>query len=111
MSKSFAHKNQVGGSHYDMGDNPQHWDLAIMYQWDPFQYQITKYVMRWKDKGDTDAKKLEDLKKARSFLDKYIENYEKFLPHVLITATPQGDLTIQDIQKISGLRMDDYLPG
>lgn len=72
---------QVGGTHYDQGDKPQHWDLSIMYIWDPFQYQITKYVMRWKDKHDTRAKRLEDLKKARSFLDKYIENFEAFDDH------------------------------
>lgn len=69
---------QVGGNHYDQGHLPQHWDLAIMYKWDFFQYQITKYVMRWKDKGTTPEKRLEDLKKARSFLDKYIANFDKF---------------------------------
>lgn len=78
--RSYAHTAQVGGSHYAQGDKPQHWDLSIMYQWDPFQYQITKYVMRWKDKHPTAEKKLEDLKKARSFLDKYIDNYREFLP-------------------------------
>lgn len=75
-----ANSRQEGGTHYRTADGkPQHWDLAIMYGWDPFQYQITKYVMRWKDKHDTPAKKLEDLKKARHFLDKYIENYEQYL--------------------------------
>lgn len=78
--KSYAHATQVGGTHYAQGDKPQHWDLSIMYRWDPFQYQITKYVMRWKDKHPTAEKKLEDLKKARSFLDKYIDNYREFLP-------------------------------
>lgn len=71
---------QVGGTHYEQGTNPQHWDLAVMYGWDFFQYQITKYVMRWKDKYKGEPlKQLEDLKKARSFLDKYIEEYEAFL--------------------------------
>ena len=80
---SDANNTQVGGNHYKTESergNPQHWDLAIMYQWDPFQYQVTKYIMRWKTKHSTPAKKLEDLKKARHFLDKYIENYEKYLP-------------------------------
>ena len=36
--------------------------------------------MRWKDKHPTPEKKLEDLKKARHFLDKYIEDYEAWLP-------------------------------
>lgn len=101
---SFAHGNQVGGTHYSQGDLPQHWDLAIMYRWDPFQYQITKYVMRWKDKYDTDEKRLEDLKKARSFLDKYIANYQAFLGHTLVkisgsevSLTPITPLTTKEI--------------
>lgn len=66
---------QVAGNHYkaesDRG-NPQHWDLVVTYDWDYFQSQITKYLMRWKTKHDTAEKRLEDLKKARHFLDKYI---------------------------------------
>ena len=70
-----ANETQVGGTHYKQKEGQlEHWDLATMYQWDPFQYQITKYVMRWKDKHATHEKRLEDLKKARHFLDKYIED-------------------------------------
>lgn len=76
--KSYKHDTQVGGNHYDQGDLPQHWDLAIMYRWDPFQYQITKYVMRWKDKHDSREQRLTDLKKAKNFLDKYIENFAAY---------------------------------
>lgn len=73
-----ANDYQVGGAHYKKGP-VQHWDLSIMYRWDPFQYQITKYVMRWKDKyRGNPVKQLEDLKKARHFLDKYIESVEEF---------------------------------
>lgn len=79
MSSS-ANARQEGGVHYRQPEGvPQHWDLTVMYQWDPFQYQITKYIMRWKDKHEDPAKKLEDLRKCRHFLDKYIENWEKFL--------------------------------
>jgi hypothetical protein len=46
----------------------EHWDRAWRLGWDPFQYQITKYVERWKDKNG-----VQDLEKARHFLDKYIE--------------------------------------
>lgn len=92
---SEANKMQVGGTHYNHGDKPQHWDLAIMYRWDPFQYQITKYVMRWKDKHSTPEKKLEDLKKARHFLDKYIENYEAFLPATVLSVEEKVDPTRQ----------------
>jgi hypothetical protein len=78
-ASSTANDRQVAGTHYKQGDKPEHWDLAIMYNWDPFQYQITKYVMRWKDKHTTPEQKLTDLEKARHFLDKYIENYTHYL--------------------------------
>ena len=71
-----ANDRQVGGTHY-AGDL-QHWDLAVMYDWDPFQYQVTKYIMRWKRKHATPEARLEDLKKARHFLDKYIEVAEQY---------------------------------
>lgn len=92
---TYRHDTQVGGNHYDQGDLPQHWDLAIMYRWDFFQYQITKYVMRWKDKHHTPEKKLEDLKKARSFLDKYIAHYESFLPPTSLSVEEKVDPTRQ----------------
>ena len=66
-----ANDRQVGGEHY-RGRALQHWDIVRMFQLDYFQGQITKYVMRWKDKNG-----MEDLKKARHFLDKYIELYEE----------------------------------
>lgn len=71
---SNANETQVGGDHYRQnGEKLQHWDLAVHFQWDPFQYQITKYVMRWKDKHPTHEERLEDLQKAAHFLQKYIE--------------------------------------
>lgn len=74
-----ANEKQVGGDHYRThGQKLQHWDLAVMYQWDPFQYQVTKYLMRWKYKHSTPAKRLEDLKKAAHFLQKYIEVAEEY---------------------------------
>jgi hypothetical protein len=73
-----ANETQVGGTHYKVGDKPEHWDLAIMYKWDPFQYQITKYVMRWKTKHITPEERLKDLKKAQHFIQKYIENFEAY---------------------------------
>ena len=66
MSK--ANDFQVGGSHYKTASGREHWDLVEEFNLDYFQGQITKYVMRWKDKNG-----LQDLQKARHFLDKYIE--------------------------------------
>ncbi len=99
-----ANDRQVGGTHYKQQDGQlEHWDLSIMYRWDPFQYQITKYVMRWKDKYHDPEKQLEDLKKARHFLDKYIEEYSKFLPPVELRIqsfqiAPKSDLTEHESQ-------------
>lgn len=63
-----ANERQVGGNHYNKHGDLQHWDLVNIFKWDYFQGQITKYVMRWKDKNG-----VQDLEKARHFLDKYIE--------------------------------------
>jgi Protein of unknwon function (DUF3310) len=64
-----ANNVQVGGSHYK--SNIQHWDYVIANDLDYFQAQITKYVTRWKKKNG-----VQDLLKARHFLDKYIESIE-----------------------------------
>jgi Protein of unknwon function (DUF3310) len=57
---------QVGGSHYGLGA-VQHWDIVARFKLDYFQGQITKYVMRWRDKNG-----IEDLEKAAHYLEKYI---------------------------------------
>lgn len=67
-----ANDRQVGGDHYGPGEEFQHWDIVAEFGLDYFQGQITKYVMRWRSKNG-----VEDLKKARHFLDKYIEVAEK----------------------------------
>jgi len=66
-----ANDTQVGGSHYKKGGE-EHWDRVYRLNLDYFQGQITKYIERWKDKNG-----LEDLRKARHFLDKYIELAEE----------------------------------
>jgi hypothetical protein len=65
-----SNKTQVGGSHYQNKNslNLQHWDIVALFDLDYFQGQITKYVMRWKDKNG-----IQDLEKAKHFLEKYIE--------------------------------------
>jgi hypothetical protein len=89
-----ANEAQVGGTHYKTEGKPEHWDLVILYQWDYFQGQVFKYLMRWKAKHRSKELKLEDLKKARHFLDKYIESYEKFLPQEL---TPTQQIMKNDL--------------
>jgi hypothetical protein len=62
-----ANDKQVGGDHYKQS-NIQHWDWSWASGHDPFQYQITKYVDRHFKKNG-----LQDLLKAKHFLEKYIE--------------------------------------
>jgi hypothetical protein len=91
---SDANATQVGGDHYRRtGDQMQHWDLAVHFGWDPFQYQITKYVMRWKYKHSTPEDRLKDLQKAAHFLQKYIECYKEYdTADQPIRARPSGEL-------------------
>lgn len=63
-----ANTKQVGGDHYHRFGNLQHWDVVHHFGLDYFQGQITRYVFRWRHKGG-----IEDLRKARHYLDKYIE--------------------------------------
>jgi hypothetical protein len=62
-----ANERQVGGTHYGLG-TIQHWDLAVMFGWNWAQYQITRYVMRYRAKNG-----LQDLEKAEHFIQKLIE--------------------------------------
>ncbi len=61
---------QVGGTHYQ-GHDIQHWDYAYARGFDCFQYIITKWVERWREKGG-----IEDLRKAQHAIDKYIRVIE-----------------------------------
>jgi Protein of unknwon function (DUF3310) len=61
-----ANDRQVGGDHYQA--DIQHWDWVWSNDLNYFEGQITKYVMRARKKNG-----LQDLEKARHFLDKYME--------------------------------------
>ena len=52
--------------HYNQGI--EMWDYAYSHNLDFFEGNIVKYVTRWKDKGG-----IEDLYKAKQYLDKLIE--------------------------------------
>lgn len=64
-----ANERQVGGNHY--AGKMQHWDYVVSNSLGYFEGQITKYVTRWRKKNG-----LEDLHKAKHFLDKLIEEVE-----------------------------------
>ena len=62
-----ANQTQVGGTQYK-SKAIQPWDYIAANELGYFEGNIVKYVSRWKDKGG-----LDDLRKARHYLDKLIE--------------------------------------
>jgi hypothetical protein len=70
MTDKRANDYQISGNHYRKGgpDSEQHWDRVARLGLNYFQAMITRYVERYRDKNG-----VEDLKKARHFLDKLIE--------------------------------------
>lgn len=65
-----ANSTQVAGNHYRTPI--QHWDWVAANNLGYFEGQITKYVCRWRKKNG-----VQDLHKARHFLDKLIELQEE----------------------------------
>lgn len=63
-----ANTMQVGGDHYRKYGELQPWDTWLPWNLNGFQAAILKYVVRYRDKEG-----VEDLRKARHFLDKLIE--------------------------------------
>lgn len=70
-TKTNPNTEQIGGRHYKKCAI-QPWDYVLANDLDYFQGSIIKYVTRWKDKGW-----IEDLHKAKHFLDKYIVEMEE----------------------------------
>ena len=61
-----ANDKQVSGTHYLRAIQP--WDFIAANGIGFFEGNVIKYVTRWRDKAGVD-----DLKKARHYLDKLIE--------------------------------------
>lgn len=71
VTKTAANDKQTGGAHYKkLAIEP--WDYIAANRLGYFEGCVVKYVSRWKDKGG-----LQDLEKARHFLDKLIETQAK----------------------------------
>ena len=68
-----ANEVQHGGSHYKK-QKIQVWDFITENQIPYLEGNAIKYLSRWRDKGG-----LEDLLKARHYVDKIIENEQKRL--------------------------------
>lgn len=95
MSK--ANLVQIGGDHYKNGGE-EHWDRVHRLGLDYFQAAITKYVERWKLKNG-----VQDLQKARHFLDKYIELHTPAEPSTPVDLT--NAQTAADSLQESGVRV------
>jgi len=67
---SNANKIQHGGDHYK-AKPIQPWDYILANEIGYMEGNAIKYLSRWKDKGG-----VEDLKKARHYIDKLIEHAE-----------------------------------
>lgn len=61
-----ANDRQHGGTHYQKAIQP--WDYVAANGIGFFEGNAIKYLTRWKDKGG-----IEDLQKARHYIDKLIE--------------------------------------
>lgn len=62
-----ANEIQIGGSHYKK-NKIQTWDFIVQNGIGFLEGNAIKYLSRWKDKGG-----IEDLRKARHYIDKLIE--------------------------------------
>ena len=67
MSQSIANERQHGGDHYKT-KAIEPWDFIAANNLGFFEGNIVKYLSRWRDKNG-----IEDLLKARHYLDKLIE--------------------------------------
>jgi hypothetical protein len=63
---------QHGGKHYKQFGEIQPWNVIAAWGLGYFDGTVLKYIARWRHKGG-----VEDLKKARHFIDKLIELEEK----------------------------------
>lgn len=89
-----ARDAQVGGDHYKKREI-QPWDVIDAYGMGFYQGNALKYLLRYKDKGG-----VEDLKKARHYLDKLIEvetrQQDPGDPASAFRATPQDPWGVAD---------------
>lgn len=63
--------DQIGGDHYQKAAL-QPWDIFLAWGLDPWAANVVKYILRFPYKNG-----LEDLKKAKHYVDFLIENYDE----------------------------------
>lgn len=73
-----ANDRQEGGDHYHKFGNLQAWDVITHFKLGFLDGNSVKYLLRWREKYPHSLlKQIEDLKKARHYIDKQIEEVEK----------------------------------
>ena len=80
-----ANDRQEGGSHYKTYEL-QPWDAIAAWNLGFFEGNIVKYIVRWRAKNG-----VQDLKKARHYLDKLIELQE--VPTLTDKVNTQTEMT------------------
>lgn len=71
-----ANDTQVAGTHYKRFKF-ETWDVIVDWGLGYLDGNAVKYLSRWQYKGMTREERLNDLRKARHYLDKLIEITEK----------------------------------
>jgi hypothetical protein len=66
----YIKSKQIGGNHYKTQIQP--WDVFLDWEMDPWLCNVIKYVQRHAKKNG-----IEDLEKAKHYLEFAIENYDK----------------------------------
>lgn len=69
-SADASRSSQVGGDHYQNTIQP--WDIIDAWELDYYEGNVLKYLLRYRYKSG-----MQDLKKARHYLDRVIERHEK----------------------------------
>lgn len=68
------HTKQVGGNHYKLPIQPVH--FIVQNNLTYLQGNVIKYIVRYNLKYSSRAKRLEDLEKAKHYIQLMIENLE-----------------------------------
>jgi hypothetical protein len=69
--ESSVKSGQIGGDHYQKAAL-QPWDIFLAWGLDPWAANVVKYILRFPHKNG-----LEDLKKAKHYVDFLIEHYDE----------------------------------
>lgn len=69
--QSGVKSGQIGGDHYQKAAL-QPWDIFLAWGLDPWAANVVKYILRFPHKNG-----LEDLKKAKHYVDFLIEHYDE----------------------------------